>query len=194
MGGSSGALDVLLTILSALPPALPVPVAIVLHILPGKPSGLAQVLGRSCSLPVREAEDKQPLEPGTVYVAPPNYHLLVEKERYFSLSVDDPVLFSRPSIDVLFESFADVYGPALAGVLLSGANEDGASGLMRIRAAGGTTIVQSPDGAQARAMPESAIRLGAAKYVLHSDEIAALLLELVNADDSGSTPAGKGRP
>jgi two-component system, chemotaxis family, protein-glutamate methylesterase/glutaminase len=193
LGGSAGALDVLQIILPGLPRTLPVPVAIVLHMLPGRPSGLADVLGRSCVLPVREADDKQSLEPGTVYVAPPNYHLLVERQRYFSLSVDEPVLFSRPSIDVLFESFADAYGPALVGVLLSGANEDGAAGLARIQAAGGTAVVQSPDSAVARSMPEAAIRLGAADYVLPSREIASLLVRLVSGEPTESTPAGKER-
>jgi two-component system chemotaxis response regulator CheB len=193
MGGSAGALDVLQTILPALPRTLPVPVAIVVHMLPGRPSGLADVLGRSCELLVREADDKQPLEPGVIYFAPPSYHLLVEKQGYFSLSVDEPVLFSRPAIDVLFDSAADAYGPAVVGVLLSGANEDGAAGLLRIRQAGGSTIVQAPDSAVVRTMPDAAIRLGAAEHVVPSAEIAPLLVRLVKGSAAGVSDAKERR-
>src|SRR5262249_30989269 len=104
--------------------------------------------------------------------------LLIEKGRYFALSVDEPVHFSRPAIDVLFDSAADAYGPALAGVLLSGASEDGARGLARIKEAGGTTIVQSPDSAPAPTMPEAALRLSRADHVLPLGEIGPLLLRL----------------
>lgn len=193
IGGSAGALDVLQVVLPALPRTLRAAVAVVLHMLPGRPSGLVDIMSRSTQLFVREVEDKQPLEPGVVYFAPPNYHLLIEKQRYFSLSVDEPVLFSRPAIDVLFESAADVYGPALVGVLLSGANEDGAAGLARIRALGGATIVQAPDGAIARPMPEAAIRLGAAEHVLPSDQIAPLLTRLVSGEEPESRSDGKER-
>lgn len=193
IGGSAGALDALQVILPALPRTLPVPVTIVLHVLAGRPSGLADIMGRSTEITVREAEDKQPLEPGVVYFAPPNYHLLIETQRYFSLSVDEPVLFSRPAIDVLFDSAADAYGSALIGVLLSGANEDGAAGLARIRASGGTTIVQAPEVAIARPMPEAAIRLGAAEHVLPSDQIAPWLSRLVNGGEPESGPDGKER-
>jgi two-component system chemotaxis response regulator CheB len=143
--------------LPLLPRGFPLPVVIVVHLLPSKPSGLVPLFQARSSLLVKEAEDKEPLRPGTVYLGSPNYHLLIEKQRCFSLSVDDAVLFSRPSIDVLFESAADAYGPAAVGVLLSGANEDGARGLARIRAAGGTVLVQAPASAPSRAMPEAAL-------------------------------------
>lgn len=177
VGGSTGALDALASILPALPPDFPIPVALVLH-LPARPSMLPEVLGARCALSVREAEDKVPLVAATLYVAPPNYHLLVESRRCLSLSVDPPVCFSRPAIDVLFESAADAYGPAVVGVLLSGANEDGARGLRRIEDAGGTTVVQSPETAAASAMPEAALRLCQPTHVLPVDAIGPWLARL----------------
>jgi two-component system chemotaxis response regulator CheB len=131
-----------------------------------------------CALPVKEAEDKEPLAPSTVYVAPPNYHLLLETQGYFSLSVDDPVLFSRPAIDVLFESAADAFGRSLLGLLLTGASEDGARGLCRIQQAGGLTLVQAPSTAAVRIMPEAALRLSAPSHVLPLNEIGPFLARL----------------
>lgn len=177
-GGSAGALEALAAILPALPSGFSIPIALVLHLPPGKTSYLSNVLSARCALLVKEAEDKEPLAPATIYVASPNYHLLIEKKRCFSLSVDDPVHFSRPAIDVLFESAADAYGPALAGLLLSGANEDGARGLARIHEAGGTTLVQSPDTASVRTMPEAALRLTRVDHVLPLAEIGAFLARL----------------
>ncbi len=178
IGGSAGAFEPLTRILSALPRDFLLPVAIVLHVSPGRRSLLAQVLGPHCCLPVNEVDDKEAIEPGKVYVAPPNYHLLVEKTGRFSLSVDDRVHWSRPSIDVLFESAADVYKKALVGVLLSGANDDGAQGIARIKAAGGTTVVQSLASAQTGTMPEAALRLAQPDYVLPTAEIGPLLARL----------------
>jgi two-component system chemotaxis response regulator CheB len=178
IGGSAGALDVLQAVLPALPATFQLPVAVVVHVLPSRPSGLAEVLGQGSALAVREANDKERFEPGTVYIASPNYHLLLEKDGHFSLSVDELVNFSRPAIDVLFESAADAFGPELVGVLLSGANEDGARGLLRIQRAGGTTVVQSPDTALARQMPEAALRLLGPDHVIPSNEIGPLLREL----------------
>lgn len=181
VGGSAGALEALDRIVPALPDTLPVPIAIVLHMLPGRPSGLATVLGELTRLRVKEAEDKEPLAPGTLYLASPNYHLLVERERCFSLSVDEPVLFSRPAIDVLFDSAAEAYGPALCGVLLSGANEDGAAGLEHIHAAGGTTVVQAPETAASRQMPAAAVAAFAVDHVMPADQIGPLLARLAHA-------------
>ncbi len=182
VGGSAGALDALGRILPALPRGFPLPIALVLHVPPGRQSHLAEVLGARCELAVKEAEDKEPLAPGTLYVAPPNYHVLIEPRhpsieptRRVSLSVDAPVHFSRPAIDVLFESAADACGPAALGVLLTGASEDGARGLARIDAAGGTTVVQSPDTATVPTMPEAALRLCHPTHVLPVDEIGAWL-------------------
>jgi two-component system chemotaxis response regulator CheB len=128
-------------------------------------------------LDVREAGDKDTIERGRVYVAPPDYHLLVEGDG-FALSVDEQVQYSRPSIDVLFDTAADVYGDRLIGVVLTGANEDGAYGLTRVKRRGGVTIVQDPETAEKRTMPDAAIATGAADRVAPLDRVAALLVEL----------------
>ncbi len=185
IGGSAGALDALGLIVRALPADFAIPVVVVLHLPATKPSLVASVLGARCALPAREPDDKEPIEPGVLYVAPPNYHLLVERQRSFSLSVDAVVLFSRPSIDVLFESAADACGSAVLGVLLSGANEDGARGLARIKASGGFTVVQSPETADVPAMPEAALRLMPADRVLPPVEIGPFLASLHGRGQEG---------
>jgi len=187
IGGSAGALEALSTILPALSPTLEVPVALVLHLAGDKPSYLAQVLSARCTLAVREVEDKSPILPRTIHVAPPGYHLLVERGGHFALSVDPPVHFCRPAIDVLFESAADAYQARLVAVLLTGANEDGALGMARVKERGGTTIVQSPAEAQVRTMPEAALRLGVADHVLPVAGIAPLLNSL--SADPARTPS-----
>ena len=154
------------------------PVVVVVHLPQDKNSILAELFRSKCLLDVREAEDKEPLQGGTVYFAPPDYHLLVERNRCLSLSSEEPVNYSRPSIDVLFESAADAFGEALVGVVLTGANSDGASGLKAIRAAGGTTIVQDPDTAQATAMPRAAFEACPDSLVLSLDMIATYLRNL----------------
>lgn len=183
VGGSAGALEVLQASLSLLPSSYPLPIAIVVHLLANRPSGLAQVLGERCALSVREADDKEQFRAGAVYLASPNYHLLVEKDRHFALSDDELVNFSRPSVDVLFESAADAFGPELLGVLLSGANNDGALGLFRIHQAGGTTVVQSPDTAAAREMPTAALGLFRPDFVAKTADLGPLLLELAGAEE-----------
>lgn len=180
IGGSAGAFEPLTKILSALPQGFPLPVAIVLHVAPGRPSLLSQVLAPHCALPVHEVDDKEAIAPATVYVAPPNYHLLVERTGHFSLSVDELVHFSRPAIDVLFESAADVYDGSLVGILLSGANEDGARGIARIKATGGTTIVQLPADTQVRTMPEAAMRLTQPDHIVPANDIGPLLVQLAS--------------
>lgn len=144
VGGSAGALEALMTIVRDLPAEVTAPVAVVIHVSAAFPSRLAAVLSTvAAGRDVGEAEDKQPLAPGAIVVAPPGYHLLVERSRRLALSVDEPVLFSRPSIDVLFESAAAALGERVAGVVLSGGNADGAAGLAAIAAAGGATVIQS---------------------------------------------------
>lgn len=174
IGGSSGALEALAVLLPALPRAS-TPVAIVIHLPPTRPSHLAEVLGARTDLIVREAEDKARLEPGVIYVAPPNYHLLIERDGTLALSADERLHFSRPAIDVLFQSAADAFRERLAGVVLSGANADGADGLAAIKRNGGLTVVQAPDGAVARAMPEAAIARATPDHVLPLTELASLL-------------------
>lgn len=175
IGGSAGALEAVETVLASLAADFPLPLALVLHIPPTKPSHLVDVLRAHCALAVKEAEDKEPLAAATLYVAPPNYHLLIERGRWFSLSVDEPVFFSRPSIDVLFESAADAYGPRLIGIVLSGANSDGASGLEAVHRAGGLTLVQQPETAIATAMPEAALRSTPSARSLTLPQISELL-------------------
>lgn len=183
IGGSAGALEVLRMIVRELPTSLSCPVVIVIH-LPSHSSGLAELLGADTSLPVKQAEDKEPMVAGTIYIAPPSYHLLIESQRSFALSVDAPVHFSRPSIDVLFETACDVFGANLIGVLLSGASDDGATGLQEIHAAGGTTIVQSPLSAEVAIMPAAALALFEPTYVWSPNDIASGLTKLLSGRSS----------
>jgi two-component system chemotaxis response regulator CheB len=159
IGASAGAVEALSILLPALPPAYKLPVIIVVHLPPDKTSILADLFGEKCAIQVVEAEDKDRLQPGTVYFAPAGYHLLVEMDKTLSLSNDQPVFFSRPSIDVLFESAADAYGAALLAIILTGANQDGALGVQAVVRAGGRAIIQAPATAYASAMPEAAIAL-----------------------------------
>ncbi len=175
IGGSAGSLDALSQILPALPASFPWPILVVVHLPPDKRSMLPEVLRNKCALAVREARDKEPIQGSTIYMAAPDYHLLVEPGRYLSLSYDEPLMFSRPSIDVLFESAADVYGPALIGVVLSGANADGARGLKAVADEGGIALVQSPGHAYADAMPIAALQQCPVARSLDPGQIAKFL-------------------
>jgi two-component system, chemotaxis family, protein-glutamate methylesterase/glutaminase len=175
IGASAGALEALSAILPELPSGFNLPVIVVVHVPPDRRSVLAELFQAKCKIPVREAEDKEPISAGTVYFAPPDYHLLTERGKSLALSSDEPVLFSRPSIDVLFESAADSYGANLIGVILTGANQDGARGLQAITDAGGIALVQRPDGAFASAMPEAAITFCPNALVLPLEAIATYL-------------------
>ena len=176
MGGSAGALDALSQILPGLPKDFAFPIFIVVHVPAQKDSLLAEVLQNKCQLKVHEAEDKEPIEPGNVYLAPPDYHLLIEDGGYLSLSADEAVLFSRPSIDVLFESAADVYGAGLIGIILSGANNDGARGLKAVAEMGGAALVQNPEQALAKMMPEEALAQCGLAQMMRPAEIVEYLL------------------
>ncbi len=156
IGASAGAIDALGELLPLLPSTAPWPVVIVVHLPPNRPSLLASLFARKCELTVREAEDKLPATPG-IWFAPPDYHLLVESERTFALSIDPPMNHSRPSVDVLFETAADAYGAGLVAIVLTGANSDGANGAKAVREAGGFVIVQDPKTAPSTMMPEHAI-------------------------------------
>lgn len=175
IGASAGGVEALSILLPALPRDTRVPVVIVLHQPPEGPSLLVELFTPKCAVAVREAEDKAPVEAGTVYFAPPNYHVLVDVGPQLVLSADPPVNYSRPSIDVLFESAADLYAARLLGIILSGANADGAAGLAAIEHAGGVAVVQTPQKSYASAMPEAALRHTPAAYVLPLPQIAALL-------------------
>ena len=177
IGGSAGAIDALDTLLPALPASLGAAVIVVIHLPAGRPSLLASIYTGRAGLPVGEAEDKASVAPGVVHFAPPGYHLLVEPDRSFALSIDEPVHFSRPSIDVLFESAAWAYGPRLLGVLLSGASADGADGLAAIARAGGLCWVQAPETAASPFMPTAALRRTPAARVLAPNEMAEALRE-----------------
>jgi two-component system chemotaxis response regulator CheB len=181
IGASAGALEALSVILPALPADYKLPLFIVVHVPPDKKSILAELFQDKCAIQVREAEDKEPISGGTAYFAPPDYHLLIETDKSLSLSDDEPVLYSRPSLDVLFESAADAYGAGLVAIVLTGANQDGAKGLRAVAEAGGTAIVQSPQGAYASAMPEAAIAECPAARVLSLKEIAIYLQDVEEA-------------
>jgi two-component system, chemotaxis family, protein-glutamate methylesterase/glutaminase len=157
IGGSAGAIDVLAKVLARLTTRLNPAVAIVIHLPAEGPNVLHEILAHPGSPPMKPAEDKEPISPGTIYFAPPDYHLLVEAGRTFALSQDDRVHFSRPAVDVLFESAAEAYGDRLMGVILSGANADGANGLRSIADAGGMTVVQALESAEMIAMPAAAL-------------------------------------
>lgn len=189
IGASAGGVEALSLLLGALPRDFPAAVFIVLHLSRERPSMLAELFQARCALPVREAADKEPVQPGTVYMAPPDYHLLVDAGPQLALSVDEPVQFSRPSIDVLFESAADEYRERLLGVVLTGGNDDGARGLVAIRGAGGLAAVQDPGTAQVGAMPLAAWRMATPEYVLSLEGLAALLRSL--APSVTSSPAAE---
>jgi two-component system chemotaxis response regulator CheB len=179
IGASWGGLYALMEVLGALPTDFPAPIAVVQHRSndDSDTSRLAHVLGRYSALPVADAEDHMKPEPGRVYLAPADYHLLLERD-HFELSVDDVVQYSRPSIDVLFESAATTYGPGVVGVLLTGFGRDGAEGMARIKERGGVTIAEDPESAMQAAMPKAAIDRGAVDEVLPLDAIAKRLVQL----------------
>lgn len=178
IGASAGGVSALFTVLGGLPSGFAIPIVCVLHLPDDRHSRLAEVLQRRLLRPVCEARDKQPLRPGQIYVAGPGYHLSVERDFTLSLSQEPPVHFSRPAIDYLFHSAADAYGAGLLGVLLTGANEDGAQGLAYIKNSGGRTIVQDPRDAQVALMPEAALALHQPDHILTLSGIEQLLAAL----------------
>ncbi len=179
IAGSAGGLEALKLVLGALPADFPWPVIALLHTSAGyRDTWLGTLLEPCCALPVREAHARLPLEGGIVYLAPAGYHLLVEQDLRFSLSVDEKVSYVRPSADVLFESLAEACGAGAVGVILTGANEDGAAGLAAIRARGGLGIVQDPRDARAPQMPQAALQLAGADQVLRLDQIGPALAAL----------------
>ncbi len=178
IGASAGGIEVLNVLLPALPASFRVAVLIVTHVPPDSPSCLAEMLAYRCALPVVEPDAGEPALPGRVHVAPPAYHMLVDDGGTIALSIDSTVRYSRPSIDVLFESAAHAYGERLLGILLSGANDDGAHGLEVIRAMGGLAWVQDPLTATCATMPRAAIQRGAADEVLSPTQMARRLAGL----------------
>jgi two-component system chemotaxis response regulator CheB len=179
VGVSAGGLYALSHILQAVPAHFPIPVIIVQHRSKDKRYLLEEVLQTKCMIRIRQAEEKEQIEPATVYLAPPDYHLLVEKDKTFSLTFDPPVNYSRPSVDVLFETAADVFRDRLLGIVLTGANKDGAKGLRCIKKKGGITIAQQPETADFPEMPKAAIKTGAVQHVMTLDQIKDYLLTSV---------------
>jgi len=178
IGASAGGFEAILAVVRDLPASFPMPLVAVLHLPDNHDSRLAELFGYRLALRVREARDKEPLAPGTLYFAPPGYHLSIECDFSFSLSCEERVSFARPSIDVLFDSAADAYGKSLAGILLTGANYDGAAGLAGMQVAGALTIVQDPATAEVATMPEAALRRMTPDLILPLAEINALLRRL----------------
>lgn len=178
MGVSAGGTEALRQLLPIFPADYPFPLIVVQHLHPLQDDFLAQHYDSLSALSVKEAEEKEPIQTGFIYIAPPNYHLLIEDDRTFSLSIDPRVNFARPSIDVLFESAADVYGARLIGVILTGANQDGADGLRLIQKRGGMAIVQDPTTAMAPTMPQAAIGATHKPQVLSLTRIGSFLLQL----------------
>jgi two-component system, chemotaxis family, protein-glutamate methylesterase/glutaminase len=184
IGASSGGLVALEKILSALPGRFPLPIFIVQHISPKAENYLPQHFGKLCRLQVKEVDDKEIPQPGVVYFAPANYHLLLEFERTLALSTEERVNFSRPSIDILFATAAEAYREQLIGIILTGANADGAQGLKRVREYGGLTIVQRPETAEAPAMPKAAMEATPVDHILSLAEIGRLLHSLALRNDT----------
>jgi two-component system, chemotaxis family, protein-glutamate methylesterase/glutaminase len=181
MGASAGAVEALSSILPTLPCGYPLPLLIVVHVPRDNSSVMVDLFRGNCRVDVREAEDKEPIRASTVYFAPPDYHLLVERDGRLSLSSEVPVCFSRPSIDVLFETAADAYGSGLLGIVLTGANGDGANGLRAIYDAGGSTVVQDPARAYAGEMPRAALEACPQARTMSLEEIAAHLQEVAKS-------------
>ncbi|MDZ7961547.1 MAG: chemotaxis protein CheB [Aulosira sp. DedQUE10] len=179
IGASLGGLSALKNLLEQLPKELNLPIVIAQHRHRDSYNTLSDFLQQYTSLKVREVEDKDKILPGYVYLAPADYHLLVESGD-FALSTDEPISYARPSIDVLFESAADVYGEQVIGVILTGANEDGVQGLKMIKARLGTAIVQEPTTAECPVMPKAAINAVAVDWILSPEEIGRKLVYLCN--------------
>lgn len=176
IGCSAGGLSALQVVLAGLPIGVDAAFIIVAHTSPDGANLLPQLLDSYCALPVTEAIEREPVIPGRVYIAPSNYHLLIEADRTFALSVDDRVCYARPSVDVLFLTAAEVYREHLMGVVLTGANSDGAQGLKAVKDVGGMTLVQDPTTAFAVTMPLAAIATGAADHVLALQDISTKIL------------------
>ena len=180
IGASSGGWNALKEILRVLPENFPLAIMVVMHRHPHSDDYLEKSLDNDCAVRVKQADEKESIMSGTVYFAPPNYHLLIEDIHTLSLSVAGPVNYARPSIDVLFESAAYVYGDTLAGLILTGSNNDGAGGLKKIKDMGGLVLVQDPETAEATAMPRAAIAATDPDFVLPLGEIGPFFKDLVN--------------
>jgi two-component system, chemotaxis family, protein-glutamate methylesterase/glutaminase len=171
IGGSAGSVPVLNEIIAAIPSHCPVPIIVCLHRMKSVSEGITEVFSKHSANPVIEPNDKEPIIAGNIYIAPSNYHLLVAPDHTFSLSTDEMVNYSRPSIDLTFMSAAKLYRKGLTGVLLTGANKDGALGMLAVKNCGGTTIVQNPDECSAPYMPMAAIELKCVDHIYSCRQI-----------------------
>ena len=178
MAASTGGIQALRTVLGGLDPTLRVPVLLVQHTASEDGQALCELFAAASRIPVVEAEPRQPIIGGCAYLAPPGYHLLVERGPRAALSMDEKVCHVRPSANVLFESAADVWRGGLIGVVLTGANDDGAIGMAAIRSRKGLSVVQEPEEAEMRDMPEATLRLAGADHILRVADIAPLLNQL----------------
>jgi len=156
-------------------PGMDKTIVIIIHRQKNFHSDMVKLFAENSKVTVREICDKDPIKKNMIYIAPPNYHTLIEKEKHFSLDVSDSVWYSKPSIDVTFESALDVYADQCTAILLSGANKDGAEGLLKLRESGALTIVQHPNDAEMPEMPQAAIAINAAEYILTTEELLELL-------------------
>ena len=178
IGTSAGGLFALTAILGKLPSGYPVPVIVVQHRSKNQKGLLEEVLQRKCEIRIKQADEKEQIKGGFVYIAPPDYHLLIESDKTFSLSSDELVNFSRPSINVLFETAATVFKETLIGIILTGSNNDGADGIVAVSLQGGLTIAQSPDEATFPFMPEASIKTNSVQYTWSLTEIGNFLLKI----------------
>lgn len=187
IGVSAGGMHALCTIIPALPAEFPLPVIVIQHLSPHSDNYTTRHLDKISNIRVKEVDEKEKILPGIVYTAPPNYHVLVEEDETFSLSVEERINWARPSIDVLFESAADVYGPALIGVILTGSNNDGSKGLKKIKEEGGLALVQDPHTAEVDGMPLAAIETTKVDHILKLEEIAPFLVKLASQKVNANT-------
>ena len=179
IGGSAGSLEIILDAISFLPENANYCCVVIVHRKSSTESILEELFASKTRLPVKEVEDKETIVPGTIYIAPADYHLLFETERTFSIDASEKIHFSRPSIDVSFESASEVFGSSVIGILLSGANADGAKGLQKIERAGGMVIIQNPETAEVSYMPEQGLKLVERPVILDGNSIGAYLSNLV---------------
>ena len=180
IGVSSGGMSAMKVLFAGLPSTFATPIIIVQHINARSDSQWIELLNQKSPLPIKEADEKEKIERGIIYIAPPNYHLLVEKDKTFSLTIDERVNFARPAIDVLFETAAEAYTNKLVGVILTGANNDGTNGRKVIKKYGGVTIAQDPETAESSYMPASAIAAVEMDYILSLEKITELLVKKYN--------------
>ena len=182
IGVSAGGMNALNFIFSVLPSGFSIPIIIVQHVSALSDNDWIKLLNDKSNLTIKEADEKEKIETGNVYIAPANYHLMIENDKTFSLTIDEYVNFARPSIDVLFESAAEAYKNKLIGIVLTGANNDGTKGIKRIKECGGLAIIQDPKTAESSTMPASAIAAIQPDYILSLEKIVQLLVKLTQTN------------